>query len=78
MGFYLQDLLEKAEKQANLTIGILASIVVVIISILLKLIFGGKKPVSVVHNWKNFIFCFSTVLRLIYLTLMFGKFRLMR
>ncbi|CAK9186871.1 unnamed protein product [Ilex paraguariensis] len=38
------DLLEKAEKQANLTIGILISIVVVIFSVLLKLIFGGKKP----------------------------------
>lgn len=46
----MQDLLEKAEKQANLTIGILASVIVVILSILLKLIFGGKKPVSAHKN----------------------------
>uniref|UniRef100_A0A2P2M1E2 Calnexin homolog n=1 Tax=Rhizophora mucronata TaxID=61149 RepID=A0A2P2M1E2_RHIMU len=40
------DVIEKAEKQPNLTIGILVSIVVVIFSVLLKIIFGGKKPVS--------------------------------
>ncbi|KAL6517873.1 hypothetical protein OROMI_033574 [Orobanche minor] len=40
------DLLEKAEKQPNLTIGILVSVVVIIFSILLKLVFGGKKPVT--------------------------------
>ncbi|CAA0811228.1 Calnexin homolog 1 [Striga hermonthica] len=37
------DLLEKAEKQPNLTIGVIVSIVVIFFSILLKLIFGGKK-----------------------------------
>ncbi|KAL1554070.1 calnexin [Salvia divinorum] len=47
------DLLEKAEKQANLTIGILASVIVVIFSILLKLIFGGKKPANVVAQTKK-------------------------
>ena len=41
------DVIEKAEKQPNLTIGVLVSIVVVIFSILLKLIFGGKKPAKV-------------------------------
>ncbi|KAJ8772386.1 hypothetical protein K2173_027563 [Erythroxylum novogranatense] len=40
------DVIEKAEKQPNLTIGILVSIVVVIFTILLKIIFGGKKPVA--------------------------------
>ncbi|XP_073317791.1 calnexin homolog [Primulina huaijiensis] len=38
------DLLEKAEKQPYLTIGILVSIVVIIFTVLLNLIFGGKKP----------------------------------
>ncbi|KAG8388175.1 hypothetical protein BUALT_Bualt02G0098500 [Buddleja alternifolia] len=41
------DLLEKAEKQPNLTIGIIISIIVVFFSVLLKLIFGGKKPAKV-------------------------------
>ncbi|XP_047330226.1 calnexin homolog [Impatiens glandulifera] len=37
------ELIEKAEKQPNLTIGVIVSIVVVVFSILLKLLFGGKK-----------------------------------
>ncbi|KAL0397190.1 UNVERIFIED_CONTAM: Calnexin [Sesamum calycinum] len=41
------DLIEKAEKQPNLTIGILVSVVLVIFSIFFKLIFGGKKPAAV-------------------------------
>lgn len=45
---FLQDLLEKAEKQPNLTIGVLVSVVVVFLSVFFKLIFGGKKkPVSI-------------------------------
>ncbi|XP_051115683.1 calnexin homolog 1-like [Andrographis paniculata] len=40
------ELLEKAEKQANLTIGILVSVVVILLSILFKLIFGRKKPTN--------------------------------
>ncbi|KAG8388176.1 hypothetical protein BUALT_Bualt02G0098600 [Buddleja alternifolia] len=47
------DLLEKAEKQANLTIGILISIVVVFVSVLFKLIFGGKKPAKVTVEAKK-------------------------
>lgn len=43
---FLQDLIEKAEKQPNLTIGILVAVVVVFVSIFFRLIFGGKKPVS--------------------------------
>jgi hypothetical protein len=43
----LQDLLEKAEKQPNLTIGILASIAVVIFTVIFRIIFGGKKNVSI-------------------------------
>ncbi|XP_075489942.1 calnexin homolog [Primulina tabacum] len=38
------DLLEKAEKQPYLTIGILVTFVVIIFTVLLNLIFGGKKP----------------------------------
>ncbi|KAJ9163979.1 hypothetical protein P3X46_023598 [Hevea brasiliensis] len=41
------DIIEKAEKQPNLTIGVLISIVLVILTVLLKLIFGGKKPAKV-------------------------------
>ncbi|GAA0145727.1 chaperone [Lithospermum erythrorhizon] len=37
------DLIEKAEKQPNLTIGVLVSIVVIILTVFFKLIFGGKK-----------------------------------
>jgi len=44
------DLIEKGEKQPNLTIGILVSVVVVIFTILLRLIFGGKKNVRVEKN----------------------------
>ncbi|KAL3818460.1 hypothetical protein ACJIZ3_004365 [Penstemon smallii] len=45
------ELLEKAEKQANLTIGIIISIVLVIFTALLKLIFGGKKkPATVIAD----------------------------
>jgi hypothetical protein len=54
----LQDLIEKGEKQPNLTIGILVSVVVVIFSILLKVIFGGKKNVSIVPlSFGHFVFC---------------------
>lgn len=42
----ITELVEKAEKQPNLTIGVLVSIVVVILSIFIKLIFGGKKPTA--------------------------------
>lgn len=51
--FHAQDLLEKAETQPNLTIGIIISIIVVVLTILFKLLFGGKKaqPVSVVFHF---------------------------
>ncbi|XP_048137199.1 calnexin homolog [Rhodamnia argentea] len=38
------DLLEKAEKQPNITVGVLVSIVVIILSFFFKILFGGKKP----------------------------------
>ncbi|CAI9754174.1 unnamed protein product [Fraxinus pennsylvanica] len=44
------DILENAEKQPNLTIGIVASIVVVIFTVLLKVIFGGKKKLAKVRS----------------------------
>ncbi|XP_010249367.1 PREDICTED: calnexin homolog [Nelumbo nucifera] len=37
------DLIEKAETQPNLTIGILVSIVIVILTIFFRILFGGKK-----------------------------------
>ncbi|CAA2935212.1 calnexin homolog 1-like [Olea europaea subsp. europaea] len=42
-----KEFLEKAKKQPNLTIGVLLSFVVVFFTILLKLVFGGKKPTKV-------------------------------
>ncbi|GFZ07902.1 calnexin 1 [Actinidia rufa] len=42
----IMDLIEQAEKQANLTIGVIISIVVVILSVLIKILFGGKKQLS--------------------------------
>lgn len=44
------DLIEKAETQPNLTIGVLVSIVVVFISILFKVLFGGKKKPAQVQS----------------------------
>ncbi|GMH16699.1 hypothetical protein Nepgr_018540 [Nepenthes gracilis] len=38
------ELIEKAETQSNLTVGILISVVVVIFSVFFKIIFGGRKP----------------------------------
>jgi len=43
------DLIEKAETQPNVTIGVLASVVVVLFTILFRLLFGGKKPVTPVN-----------------------------
>ncbi|XP_071703419.1 calnexin homolog [Rutidosis leptorrhynchoides] len=43
------ELIEKAEKQPNLTIGVLVSVVVVLFSVLLKLLFGGKKATPKVN-----------------------------
>ncbi|KAF6170226.1 hypothetical protein GIB67_038759 [Kingdonia uniflora] len=44
--WFLQDVIEKGEKQPNITIGILVSVVVVILSIIYKIPFGGKKLVA--------------------------------
>ncbi|RWW87938.1 hypothetical protein BHE74_00003207 [Ensete ventricosum] len=38
------DVIEKAEKQPNLTIGILVSILVVILTVIFRILFGRKKP----------------------------------
>ncbi|KAM0018688.1 putative calreticulin/calnexin, concanavalin A-like lectin/glucanase domain superfamily [Helianthus debilis subsp. tardiflorus] len=43
------EVIEKAEKQPNITIGVIVSIVVVIFSVLLKLLFGGKKATKKVN-----------------------------
>jgi calnexin len=40
-----QDVIEKGEKQPNITIGILVSVVIVFVTVLFKILFGGKKPV---------------------------------
>lgn len=43
----LQNIIEKGESQPNLTVGILVAVVVIVLSIFLRAIFGGKKtPVS--------------------------------
>lgn len=44
-----QDIIEMGEKQPNLTIGVLVSIVVVVLTIIFKVVFGGKKPAVSVH-----------------------------
>ncbi|XP_052184037.1 calnexin homolog [Diospyros lotus] len=41
------DLIQKAETQPNLTIGVIVSIIVVLLSIIFKILFGGKKPKKV-------------------------------
>jgi len=41
--FFLQDLIEKGEKQPNITICVIASIVVVILTVFFRILFGGKK-----------------------------------
>jgi hypothetical protein len=58
---YAQELIEKAEKQPIITIGVLVSIVVVILTVFLKLIFGGKKVSSLVLKLQ-LAFLFSAIL----------------
>jgi hypothetical protein len=41
--FVSQELIEKGEKQPNITISIVASVVVVLVSVLFRTLFGGKK-----------------------------------
>ncbi|KAK9117759.1 hypothetical protein Sjap_016706 [Stephania japonica] len=38
------EIIEKGEKQPNLTLGILVSVVLVVLTVFFRLIFGGKKP----------------------------------
>lgn len=40
----LQDIIEKGETQPNAAIGVLASIAVIILTVILKLLFGKRKP----------------------------------
>ncbi|KAL6996808.1 hypothetical protein U1Q18_006938 [Sarracenia purpurea var. burkii] len=47
------DLIENAEKQPNLTIGGIVSIIVVIFTVLFKILFGGKKPEKVSARKRN-------------------------
>uniref|UniRef100_A0A1D1Z8F9 Calnexin 1 n=1 Tax=Anthurium amnicola TaxID=1678845 RepID=A0A1D1Z8F9_9ARAE len=50
------DVIEKGEKQPNLTIGILVSVVVVLLTIVFKILFGGKKKPAVSFvEWRIFI-----------------------
>ena len=48
----VQDVIEKGEKQPNLTIGILVSIVVVFMTIIFRVLFGGKKPKPTVVSFQ--------------------------
>ncbi|ONK78186.1 uncharacterized protein A4U43_C02F15440 [Asparagus officinalis] len=43
---FSQDLIEKGEKQATLTIGVLVSVAVVILTVFLRMLFAGKRPVA--------------------------------
>lgn len=45
----IYDLIEKGEKQPNLSIGILVSIVVIVFTVIFKLIFGGRSR----QEWKR-------------------------
>ncbi|MGI4421853.1 hypothetical protein ACR2V7_25730, partial [Klebsiella pneumoniae] len=47
------NVIEKAEKQPNLTIGVIVSVVVIIFTVLFKLLFGGKKPAKVSAGTSN-------------------------
>ncbi|KAB1201697.1 hypothetical protein CJ030_MR7G000346 [Morella rubra] len=38
------DLIEKGEKQPNLTIGVIVSVLVIILTFFFRILFGGKKP----------------------------------
>ncbi|XP_075661406.1 calnexin homolog [Castanea sativa] len=49
----IYDLIEKGEKQPNLSIGILVSIVVIVFTVIFKLIFGGKKKQARVEKEKT-------------------------
>ncbi|KAL5228895.1 hypothetical protein ABZP36_017160 [Zizania latifolia] len=40
------DVIEKGEKQPNITIGVLVSIIVVFVTVLFRIIFGSKKPTA--------------------------------
>jgi hypothetical protein len=57
--FLTQDVIEKGEKQPNLTIGILVSIAVVIFTALFKILFGGKKP-AVSHSLQKLLILLSS------------------
>ncbi|XP_030477511.2 calnexin homolog [Syzygium oleosum] len=47
------DLIEKAEKQPNITVGVLVSIVVIILTFFFKILFGGKKPAVIVPEARS-------------------------
>ncbi|KAF3945607.1 hypothetical protein CMV_028034, partial [Castanea mollissima] len=49
----IYDLIEKGEKQPNLSIGILVSIAVIVFTVIFKLIFGGKKKQARVEKEKT-------------------------
>lgn len=53
----MQDVIEKAEKQPNVTIGILVSVAVVVATVIFRVLFGRKKPqVSYLMLWSHHLF----------------------
>jgi len=40
------DVIEKGEKRPNITISILVSVAVILVTVLFRTLFGGKKPVA--------------------------------
>lgn len=59
---FLQDLIERGEKQPNITISILVSFVVIILTIFFRILFGGKKTVVCYLDLKACAFPKSNVI----------------
>ncbi|WJX47857.1 hypothetical protein P8452_34499 [Trifolium repens] len=49
----IHDLIEKGESQPNLTVGILVAVVVIVLTIFLRVVFGGKKKPARVEKTKT-------------------------
>ena len=58
---FLQDLIEKAEEQPNITLGVIGSIAVIILTALFMILFGGKKPVSLIRGDLFFVLVVNVV-----------------
>lgn len=58
----MQDLIDKAEKQPNITTGVIVSVVVILLTVLFKILFGGKKHTVCYYTFHIFaVLCISDV-----------------